>query len=237
MLLRLIIGLLRLTLWGVLGLALWALVYHPASPLPSEWNPVAPLDVALPVTPVTQVKLARIGNGPDACLAALEDAGVQFTVLPDVEDSEHCHIRTRVRVTQIGQTRLRPLETRCDLALRLALWDAHSLQPLAQRSFGQGVSELHHLSSYSCRPIRTLSGPSSRWSTHATAQSVDITGVTLDSGRRIDLLSGWSNAQEGPFLQDLQTGACEVFGLVLGPNYNRLHADHFHIQTVGAGCR
>ncbi len=43
---------------------------------------------------------------------------------------------------------------------------------------------------------------------------------------------------EAAFLRDLHTGACRYFDVVLGPNYNRAHADHFHFDRGRARiCR
>ena len=81
-----------------------------------------------------------------------------------------------------------------------------------------------------------LQGTSTRWSTHATARGFDVRGFTLATGDRSELRDAWDDPAIGGFLRDAQTGACDVFGLVLGPNYNALHADHFHIQTTGNGC-
>lgn len=75
-------------------------------------------------------------------------------------------------------------------------------------------------------------------STHATARAVDVSGFVLEDGTLVDLRQHWNEG--GPrsvFLREAQQSACDMFGLVLGPEYNALHADHFHIQLDGLGCR
>jgi hypothetical protein len=210
---------------------------HPNTPLPPEWNPTVALDVAAPATPVTRWKLARAQEG-SACFAALATADADYAVLPDLEQSENCHIRERVRITRIGSTALAPLETRCATALRLALWVRHGLVPAARDYLGSDLARLHHLSSYSCRPVRLPSGAARRMSTHATADAIDVTGVSLSDGRRIDLIDAWNVGANGQFLKVARDSACGWFATTLGPDYNALHADHFHLQTRGWGlCR
>src|SRR5690606_19044693 len=44
---------------------------------------------------------------------------------------------------------------------------------------------------------------------------------------------GWKgNATEQAFLREAQGGACDIFKTVLGPGYNRFHADHFHLDLM-----
>ena len=213
------------------------LMLAPGTPLPDHWNAARPLDVSAPVTPLTRWKLARSDSGP-ACFAALETAGAEFDRLPDVEDTPECHIRERVRLTALGGVAVDPLETRCAVALRLALWTRHGLAPAAEGILGAGLRRLHHLDSYNCRRIRTPNGPGARMSSHATAQAVDITGMTLDDGRVVGLAGDWSNGPEGEFLRAARDSACLWFATTLGPDFNQLHADHFHLQSRGPGlCR
>lgn len=210
---------------------------HPDTPLPDHWNPLRPLDISAPPTPVTRLKLPRAQSGA-ACRAALGTGAVRFAPMPDLAVSGTCHIRDRVLLSGLGGAALDPLETRCATALRLALWQRHGLEPAARAAFGTGIARIHHLSSYNCRPLRTPSGSFGRMSTHATADAVDITGVTLADGRRVTLLGGWGSGPEGAFLEAARDSACTWFATALGPDYNALHADHFHLQTRGWGlCR
>ena len=224
------LGLLAVLVFGV-NLAL----IHPDTPLPEEWNPTEPFDIAHPLSPLTDWKLRTVEAEPSSCLRELAAAGAKFTPMPDFEESESCHIRNRVRLEGLGEVRLRPVDTRCDTALRLAVWERHGLRDAAS-ALGTHITEIHHQGSYNCRRMRTSSGSSTRWSTHATGRGFNVRGFTLATGDQIELREAWDNPAIGGFLRAAQTGACDVFGLVLGPNYNALHADHFHIQTTGNGC-
>ena len=213
------------------------LVLHPATPLPPEWNPAEPLDVRLRVTPLTRWKLSRAASGA-ACFAALGTYCAQFAALPDFEGSPVCHIQDRVRLTSLGTARIAPLETRCATALALAIWVRHGMRPAAEATLGSPVAEVRHLDSYNCRPIRTPEGEGVRMSLHATAEAVDITGVVLEDGRSISLIDDWGTGAEGAFLRSARDASCDWFATTLGPEYNALHADHFHLQTRGFGlCR
>ena len=195
-----------------------ALVRHPDTPLPDEWNLWEPLRIADPVTPVTGFKLRRALDTSDMCVEILQDGGAAIDPMPDLDQSETCGIRDRVALRGFKDLRLSPVETACPTALRLALWVAHGIQPAARDAFGPD-------------------GGGGRMSSHATASAIDISGVTLADGRRIDLLDGW-DGPDGDFLRRIRDAACTWFGTTLGPEYNALHRDHFHLQDRGYGtCR
>lgn len=222
----------------VLTLTLVFAIWHPRSPLPNAWHPLKPLQVADPVTPLTQYKLNNALLSGESCLAVLE-GGARFEVLPDLEASEQCYIRDRVLLQTVAGISLAPVETRCQTALRLAMWAEHGIKPAAEAAFGESVGHIIHNSSYNCRQMRTLSGRSGRMSTHATAESIDISGVVLSGGHRVELLNGWvADDARSTFFRQIRDDACTWFRVTLGPEYNALHADHFHLQHTGWGhCR
>ena len=230
----------RLLFWSclaVLGLGVNQALHHPDTPLPAAWNPTAPFDVAHAPSPLTDWKISGLIAQPGLCQAALEEHGA-FTALEPLLVSETCGIAQRLRLSSVGEARVRPFETTCEIALRMALWERHGLQPAARAIFGQGITEIRHYSSYNCRRMRTSSGPTDRWSTHARARAVDVSGFTLADGTSIDLRRDWeAPGPKADFLRRAQETACDAFGLVLGPEYTALHADHFHIQLDWEGCR
>jgi len=213
-------------------------VFHPDTPLPRAWNPTARLSVEDSVTPLTMWKLRRTVNDPELCLATLTEATTSDAMAP-LTASETCHIRNRVHLRDLGDVGISDLETSCETALRTAIWTEHGVQPAAQEILGVQVSGLRHVGSYNCRRMNTSSGASSRWSTHATADAIDITGFDLSNGTRIRLIDDWQgNTDEATFLRRVRDAACDWFGTTLGPEFNRLHADHFHLQARGRGtCR
>lgn len=219
-------------------LAAWQLMTHPDTPLPREWNPQRPLVVNDPLTPLTKWKLTRALGDNTACLAAL-DTGAQAQSKPDYFDSAQCGIAPQVGLSGAAGATIAPVNTRCQTALRLAMWTQHGLQPAAREVFGQDIARIEHFSSYSCRAIRTTAGTDTRMSSHATADAIDISGFVLEDGTRISLLQDWyGETRKAAFLRRANRTACTWFRLTLGPEYNSLHADHFHLQHSGFGlCR
>lgn len=226
---------------AVFGGVVWGgyqALHHPRTPLRAEWNPVKPLRVADSVTALTKWKLARALGDPVLCLAALKGTAIA-TPLPDLVQSDICHIRGRVRLTSVGAAVMAPVETRCAIALRMAMWERHALQPAATAYIGSPLIRIRHYASYNCRPIRRPSGHAPRMSTHATADAIDVAGFDFEGGKRLTLKQDWNGATaEAAFLHAAQDGACRWFNTVLGPDYNALHADHFHMQNTGwNSCR
>jgi hypothetical protein len=223
---------------GMVFLGGYQTLLNPNSPLPSAWNPTRSLVISDPVTPLTGWKLNHAVASFESCLAAL-DGYTNLKPLDPLSQSEQCYIRDRVALREVGRARLRPLETRCAIALRLAMWERHSLQPAAAVHFGSDVSGITHVGSYNCRPLRTLNGPTSQMSTHATADAIDVVGFDIADGTKIRLIDDWvGEGAKSAFLRDVRDGACKWFSLTLSPDYNQLHADHFHLQSKGWGlCR
>jgi len=171
-----------------------------------------------------------------SCLNILARAQVDADALPSLINSDVCHIKGRINLRGVGQITLQPVETRCETSLRIAMWAQHGLQPAAEEIYGQKLKQIDHFSSYNCRPIRTSNGDSTRMSTHATADAIDISGFRLADGRRITLKADWNGSEKDQqFLRAARDSSCEWFQTTLGPDYNALHADHFHLQNSGWG--
>jgi len=223
---------------GMLAFGCYQALIHPKTPLPDGWNPLAGFAVIDDVTPLTTWKMRRVLSDPEMCLAAVQDAA-NIRALEPLEASANCHIRNRVSLSQIGDARIDNIETSCAIALRMAMWEHHGLQPAAREIFGSQVEAVRQVGSYNCRQIRTVQGSSGRWSTHATADAIDITGFDLSDGSRIRLINDWDGELlEAAFLRAARDSSCTWFATTLGPDFNSLHADHFHLQAYGWGaCR
>lgn len=208
--------------------------------IPREWNPWQPLRVSDPLTPVTRWKLERLEGDREACLAALEtvpDEDLRYTPLADYTPVAGCPLRNVVRLQRTGVTFNTSFVASCPLAVAWLLYERHRLQPAAQALFGQPVATVQHYGSFACRNI--YGREEGRRSEHATAEALDVAAYRLGDGRRIVVLDDWGDEDaEGEFLKRAQQGACDVFGTVLGPDYNAAHANHFHLGMRGfALCR
>lgn len=221
-------------------------VYSGLVPVKDSFNPWAPLDVAAPPNVLTDFKLWRASGDSALCLAALKTSGAQFDVLPDRVTGPGCGFENAVLLRKANVQLGAALSLSCPMALSLTMWERHTLQPAAQKHFGQRVVAVEQMGSYACRNINQgKSSTSNQRSRHATANALDIAGLTLASGKRISVLQQWpgthpalAGSAEAKLLTDVHEGACRFFDGVLGPDYNAVHRDHFHLETGGFGmCR
>ncbi|MGP1283631.1 MAG: extensin family protein [Parasphingopyxis sp.] len=171
------------------------------------------------------------------CLANLSNQNVQYRRLPDRTFSNGCRAIGAVQLIQVGTPTRNLGAMTCPLADRYARWTREVLQPAAQRHFGQPVTLVETFGTYGCRNI----AGSGRLSEHGKANAIDISAFNLADGRRITVLEGWNNddGRERRFLRDLHRGACERFEIVLGPDANADHRNHFHFDMGSRGpyCR
>ena len=228
----------RAALGLVMALAL-AIGFGPG--LPAAYNPFQPLDPLAAPNFLTAYKLDQATADPAGCLAVIGGLpDMRFAALQDRKVSEQCYIEGHLELRGLSQARMRPEPTSCGTALRLYMWERHALQPAAERWFGERVTDIADIGSYNCRRINTPSGPGNSMSSHATASSIDIAAVRLESGREMDLQYGWTaqSERERGFWRELRDGACDYFKTVLSPDFNALHADHFHLgQDRHGACR
>lgn len=200
--------------------------------IPERLNPLAPLDPEAAPGPLTRFKLDRATRSPEICRATLDRiASPGLIAMADRRVSASCTIEGHTQVRKLSRALLAPVSTSCPIALRLYLWERHAVQPAAAKFLGQGVVQVGHLDSFSCRPIRTEEGEGDSMSAHATASAIDITSVVLDNGRSLSLQDGWRNPDNDvrAFWLQLRDDACTWFRTVLGPDFNSLHQDHFHL--------
>ena len=68
-------------------------------------------------------------------------------------------------------------------------------------------------------------------SEHGFGNAIDIAAFTLESGRRITIAGGWwGSRDERRFLHTVHDRACGSFHTVLGPDSDRAHRDHLHLD-------
>ncbi|MGP1353403.1 MAG: extensin-like domain-containing protein [Parasphingopyxis sp.] len=171
------------------------------------------------------------------CLANLQRQDVRFRRLPDRHFSNGCRAIGAVQLVEVGTPTRNLGAMTCPLAERYARWTREVLQPSAREHFGQQVTLVETFGTYGCRNI----AGTGRLSEHGKANAIDISAFRLADGRRITVLGGWNNGdrRERAFLRDLHRGACERFEIVLGPEANAAHRDHFHFDMGSRGpyCR
>jgi hypothetical protein len=118
----------------------------------------------------------------------------------------------------------------CPLAVTFALFERHALQPAAQAIYGQAVARVDHLGSFACRNV--YGRENARRSQHASADALDIAGFRLADGRTISVLKDWPrDNRDAQFLRQVRDGGCGLFSVVLSPDYNAAHHNHFHVDV------
>lgn len=226
--------------------------------IPERWNPWAPLRIDAQPNFLTRFKLARASEDRAACQAALAQAEMTLVPLEDRVTGENCGFDNAVRIERTSIGVGEPFSLSCRAALSLAMWERHVLQQAAQAQLGARVKRIEHFGSYACRNLYGEVGR--RRSQHATADALDVAGFVLEDNRRISVVGDWkrkasaqaadaasgsaiaqeqaASTPESRFLRQVHDGACEYFDAVLGPEYNRAHADHFHFDRGQARvCR
>ncbi|MBY8934956.1 MULTISPECIES: extensin family protein [Pseudomonas] len=197
--------------------------------VPPQWNPWAPLDVKAAPNWLTGYKLMRLRSDPELCTQALSSSDLRVTRQSDSPDAK-CPLIGAMRV-QGGEVALSSsFLASCPLAVAYAMFEHHTLQPTAQSVYGQKVARVDHLGSFACRNVYNReSGALSR---HASADALDIAGFRLADGRTVSVLKDWPKQnQDAQFLRQLRDGACEAFSVVLSPDYNAAHRNHFHVDV------
>ena len=195
--------------------------------VPGHYNPLSPIDLTEAPNFVTDAKLWMMAGDTAACISALRRAGVEVTPMPLRREPPGCERDGTVTISRLSRAELAAEEMNCVIVLRLYLLERHGIQPQARRHLGSEVDRILHFGSYSCRTIRG----SKRLSEHASANAFDLAGFKLADGRTITLKKDWTaGGQSARFLRAVRVQACLLFNMVLSPDYNADHADHFHLD-------
>ncbi|GGJ48796.1 extensin-like protein [Sphingopyxis bauzanensis] len=196
-----------------------------------EHIPTARFEFSHPQGWATHRKLAGFARDDAACFAAFDRARAGYERRP-VVGTGVCRASQRMVLTgnRLVPT-MRPANAApgCAVTAAMALWTRDVVQPLAQKHFGQKVVALENLGSYNCRKIAGERAQSQ----HSTANAIDISAFVLADGTRISLINDWTDPDvRRDFLHDVRDGSCGLFSTALSPDYNRAHADHFHLDMA-----
>jgi hypothetical protein len=167
------------------------------------------------------------------CLAVLDDHDVDYQAVDGNDaNNSRCNVDTAVKVRRAAVALSKPATMSCGLANRLDQFTREVVQPLARSDLGERVSRINHLGSYVCRGNTSVRG---RLSEHAFGRAIDIAGFRLADGKTVSVEHDWS--RPGPnrtFLHHVARSACQYFSVVLTPDSNADHYNHFHFD-IGPG--
>jgi hypothetical protein len=180
---------------------------------------------------------------PTDCQQQLFDLGVNFTqasnpmASPDNHPDLVCDIADPIMVSGVihgvsyryskVDAEPKAMFVSCPVAL--------ALEKMSTMLAANGVSDVIHVGTYNCRVI---SG-TNKISQHGLANAIDVSGLVTTAGDHFDVLDDWEFADapttEGGTLLKwfADTLYIEwVWNVVLTPNFNAAHADHFHLDLT-----
>ncbi len=215
----------RLILFALLSFAVLTTLHFT---MPSQHNPFRAPDLTEPLGVSTYGKLTHLKYNPIQCERKLREAGIEFSVLPPDESGQSCALgKTYVLDQSLTPYNAAPLRMSCHQMAALYVWEKNVARPQAETIFGSPLRQIETYGSFSCRNI---SGTRQR-SEHSFANAIDIAGFILEDGRRISVRDHWrEDSDAGKYLKRLHRGACRLFSVTLGPDFNAAHADHFHLD-------
>lgn len=140
-----------------------------------------------------------------------------------------CGVKDAVSVRSVSGVMLsRPATMDCTTAKALNQWVSKGVKPAFRRR--GPVVELRVAAHYACRTRNNQRG--ARISEHGRGKAIDISAFIMRDGEVITVAGGWGKGAVGRILRKVWKSACGPFGTVLGPQADRYHRDHFHMDTA-----
>lgn len=188
---------------------------------------------------------ACAGNIPEFHTRGLQTPSGQCTVSPDAlgraerlspfRRGNGCGIPNPWKVHSVSGVELeRSATLNCGMVGAFDSWLQGVAQPAARLSFGERITGVRVAASYACRARNGKRG--AKLSEHGLGNAIDVAAFTLESGRVVEVEQGWRGARdERGFLRNVNKASCETFTTVLGPNHDRAHRNHFHLDLAKHG--
>ncbi len=195
----------------------------PPNSLP--WRPVA-----LNAAPnwLAHWQLNRLAADSEVCRTALGQTSLRVTPLPDRPLKDGCGFTDVVRA-EAGPVAFAP-DVTATCALNAALfWYQRQLQQAASTHMRSALVRITQFGTFACRNVNNEA--QGNRSEHATANAIDAAAFHFANGKTASVLRDYGKpTPEGRFLAEAHAEACKLFNVVLGPGYNRAHANHFHLD-------
>ena len=189
------------------------------------------------------------------CLDELDERGVNYDHVAPIEDvpDEAPHLRCRV----VDPVRLQSPVAGVDYhyldndpaGVLVSCQLAISIHRMSQFLREMRIRSVMHMGTYNCRTIRNPNIDEHIISQHGLGTAIDIGGFTSDDGVEYNVLRDWEHdvvsnwqvdesdrftTEKGRFLYHFarQLIVRRIINLVLTPEYNQLHHNHFHIDLT-----
>jgi len=170
------------------------------------------------ISSYNKYRLAFLDGGGENCLKALEQTETVFRSLGD-QGTDTCPVRNAVHISKFKETTLSSsVILSCPAALDTANWLLHI-----------NAKHITHMGTLNCRERRG----SGLLSEHSFGTAIDISEID-----EAVVLKHWEDkGPKGVALRKAASAACKHFSNVLTPETNRLHKDHFHLDSgLGFQC-
>jgi hypothetical protein len=199
--------------------------------VPQNWLPWGEVQLDEKPTWLAKWQITRLEADPAACFAALDRSQLTYRRLPDRPLRNGCGVAGRTHILKSHIAYSSGFESPCALVAAL-YWYEQRLQVIARQELGTEISRIDHFGTYACRNI--YGRAEDRRSAHATATAIDIAGFRFKDGSHASVLRDWGkDTANGRFLKAAHDESCRFFGIVLSPDYNQAHANHFHLELGG----
>jgi hypothetical protein len=186
------------------------------------------------------------GDVLPTCYAELAAAGVRFeaSVWPDRSPDSHPNLTCHVEDPVVIRPPIHGVDILTTSGDSIGLNGAScgfglSLSDTVLDAKAHGAEAIYHIGVYNCRVI----GGTDTLSQHGNGEAIDIWGVGLEDGSLYSLVDDWEHdttAPMGPGGAWLYDAAyrwydAEYWNIILTPNYNLAHDDHFHVDRTPGG--
>ena len=176
------------------------------------------LNKSFVISTYNKYRVVFLDGGGENCLDALAQAEAVFKPLGN-QGTDTCPVKNAVRISKFRDTTLSSsVILSCPTALNTANW----LEEIEAK-------HITHMGTLNCRERRG----SGLMSEHSFGVAIDISEI---DGAVVS--KHWKDkGSKGDTLRNAARSACKHFSNVLTPETNRLHHDHFHLDSgVGFQC-
>lgn len=182
-------------------------------------------------------------QGKSECQQTLDELGVLWVpaeIAPESPESHpelECFIEDAVRLfSPIHGVDYRYVSFEEPTSMLVSCEMALALVELSDLLVTKNAVEVAHIGTYNCRVI----AGTDTLSEHSFAHAIDLAGFTLEGGEYLEVLEHWEQdvadpvTFEGQWLKDLTDQRYDqgIFNIILTPNYNEAHANHFHVDLT-----
>jgi hypothetical protein len=193
-----------------------------------------------------------------ACFDELDQRGVNYDQVAPIEDvpADAPHLRCRVVEPLLLQSPVNGVSfqylERDPAGVLVSCQLAIAMHKMSQLLRELQVSSVMHMGTYNCRTIRNPNIDEATISQHGLGTAIDIGALTQDSGVEYNVLRDWEHGivsdwqvdesnrfttDKGRFLYQFARALVvrRIANLVLTPEFNELHHNHFHIDLTPGG--